>query len=68
MDKTKLKILVPGNVNHDYPSFFGADKLDLFVRRPSQKQIPVMSGEGGKDDTVTKRDRGRDFCFPDLMW
>jgi hypothetical protein len=26
-DKTKLKILVPGNVNHDSQTFFGTDKL-----------------------------------------
>ncbi len=47
VDKTKRKISVPGNVNHDCPSFFGEDKLGLFVRNPSsEKQIPCLMREG----------------------
>ncbi len=31
--KTNWKILVPGNVNHDSPSFFGSDKTNFIQRK-----------------------------------
>ncbi len=45
MDKTKWKILVPGNMNHDSHTFFGVDKLGQFVRRPSNKKQISSSGK-----------------------
>ncbi len=57
-------------MNHDSPTFVDVDKLGQSFDFPSHKQISEtnsMSGDGEKEDDGDSSDRGKDFCFPELM-